>query len=226
MIKQIHTHPLQSAASRVRPAGAVPALSLSLSRLGFLLLSALMLPMAASAEDGPTPAQIADWEQRLARADDLQSEGKRLQDAADREFDAGSKACFSRFLVNACQNDAKKKHVAATREARRISNEGGNLERAVRKEQQVDQDARRAADAPRQAAERQAREIETAAERAAAVRSAEEKQAEKSRLAEEGLKRKAADAERQRQKREEHEAKVARKVAEAERRAAADAKKP
>lgn len=191
-----------------------------------LLSSLLLMPLPALAENGPDAQQTADWTQRLERASELQREGRRLQEAADQAFDAESKACFSRFRVTACQQEAKRTHVAAIREARKLENEGGALERTVKKEQQADKAARREADAPRREAELKVREAETAEARAAARQNAEARQADKARQAEEGARRKAADAERQRKKREEHEAKVARRMAEAERRAAGEAEKP
>ncbi len=190
-----------------------------------LLSGLLLMPLTALAENDPDVQQVADWTQRLERASELQREGRRLQEAADRVFDAESKACFSRFQVTACQQEAKRTHVTATREARKIENEGSALERAVKKEQQADKASRREADAPRREAELKAREAETAEARAAARQSTEARQADKARQAEEGGRRKAADAERQRKKREEHEARVARRMAEAERRAG-EANKP
>lgn len=191
-----------------------------------LLSGLLLMSLPAFAESGPDAPQTADWTQRLERASELLREGRRQQEAADQALEAENKACFSRFQVNACQQAAKRTHVAATREARKLENEGSALERTVKKEQQADKAARREADAPRREAELKAREAETAEARAAASQNAEARQVDKARQAEEGARRKAADAERQRKKLEEHEAKVARRMAEAERRAAGEAKKP
>ena len=191
-----------------------------------LLCGLLLLPLSAIADNASEAQQAADWEQRLMRAEELQHEGRRQQEAADQTFATESQACFSRFLVTACQNNAKRAHVVATQKARRIENEGAALERAVKQEQRADKDARREADAPRREAELKTREAETAAARAAAGQNAETRQADKARQAEVGAQRKAADAERQRKKREEHEARVARRMADAERRASGEAKKP
>ena len=68
-----------------------------------LLSGLLLMPLPVLAENGPDAEQTADWTQRLERASELQREGRRLQEAADQAFEAESKACFSRFQVNACQ---------------------------------------------------------------------------------------------------------------------------
>jgi colicin import membrane protein len=107
-----------------------------------------------------------------------------------------------------------------------LLNKGKALEREVKKEQLADKDMRRAAKAPEKAAELQALEAETTAERKLAAETEAAKRADKARKAEEGSKIRAERLERQAQKQADHDAKVAAKMQKAEQRAAeAEAKK-
>jgi len=183
--------------------------------------------MAGDAPAGPSAAQVADWEARMARAQELQADGKARKQAALELFEAEKKECFQKFMVTNCQLAAKKRYNESMKEARRITNEGGTLERQVKKERLDDKDARRAEDAPRREADLQSREARTAEAHGQAEEERQKKEADKARQTAEGSQRQAANEERLRQKREAHERKVAEKIQKAERRAeqrAADGK--
>lgn len=188
--------------------------------LRVVLLAALLLAPALRAEEGPSPEQTADWSARLERAAALQAQGKAQEDAADRAFERDDAACYRKFLVNACRKAVQSTYVEASNAARRILNEGKALERDVKREQLLDKDTRRIEDAPRRAAELEARREETATARAEAVRQEETRRTEKDRRSEEGLRRKAEEAERHQRRVADHEARVAQKMQDAERRAA------
>lgn len=190
-----------------------------------VLLCAVSLP-AWAADDGPSPEQLADWQQRLDKATAMQLEGKAQKAAADKVFDDEFAACSRRFLVISCQKDATKAHTAAIRPADALTNQGKALEREVKKEQLADKDQRRAAKAPAREAELKALEAQTTAERKLAADTEAAKRADKAKKAEEGSKARAERLDRQAKKQAEHDAKVAAKMEKAERRAAeAEAKK-
>lgn len=171
-----------------------------------------------------TPALAADaeleaaWAERMANATKLQQEGAAKRSAANKRYEQQQKECLKLILVNDCRRAAKHEHTQITSEAREQENKGKALERQVKKEQLIDKDNRRVADAPKREAERQAREAETSAARSEALSREAAARADKKKKAEEGMKRKAADAERLQKKRADHEARVARKMKEAERR--------
>ena len=192
-------------------------LPLSFARL--FLLCAISLP-AYAADDGPSPEQLADWQQRLEKATALQLEGSAQKAAADKIFDEEFAACAKKFLVISCQKDATKAHTTAIRPANALTNQGKAMEREVKKEQLADKDQRRAAKAPERVAELQALEAETAAERKLAAETEAAKRADKAKKSEEGSKARTERLERQAQKQADHEAKVAEKMQKAERRAA------
>jgi colicin import membrane protein len=205
--------------------GSLMKLRLPVLLARMTLICAVSLSVWA-AEDGPSPEQIADWQQRMEKATAMQAEGKAQQNAADALLEETFAACYKKFLVISCQKDANKAHIAAIRPATDLLNQGKALEREVKKEQLADKDMRRAAKAPEKAAELQALEAETAAERKLAAETEAAKRADKVRKAEEGSKIRAERLERQAKKQADHDAKVAAKMQKAEQRAAeAEAKK-
>lgn len=191
-----------------------------------LLLSVITLPVLAAEELG-TPAQQADWEQRLEKAAALQSEGQAKINAADALLEQTLPACDQKFLVISCQKDANKAHLESVRPAKRLVNQGKAMEREVKKEQLAEKDKNRAERAKAREAELKVLEAETSAERQAAINTEAAKRADKAKKAEEGSQLRAERLERQRKKAADHEAKVAAKKAQAARRAAeAETKQP
>lgn len=160
------------------------------------------------ADSGLTAAQQADWEQRLARATELQQQGAEGRAAAEKQLEEQTTACYKKFLVNRCRDNAHSDYVEANKAARRIQNEGKAIERQVKKEQLSVRDTQAAAEMPEREAELRAREAETTAARAAAAAEEESTRAAKARKAEEGAKRKAEEAERLQKKQTDHDARV------------------
>lgn len=180
------------------------------------LIAALLLPLAVLADTGSDAARKADWDARLERASALLAESKANMAAARSLFDERNAACATKFLVNACRDEARKDYLKTTHESRRLESEGKAIEREVKKEQIAERDRQRVEEAPQRAAELKAREDETEAARQAAAAKIETTQVDKARKAAEGEQRKAAEAERLRQKREAHDRKVAEKMRQAE----------
>ena len=180
------------------------------------LLIALAFSSAAVHAASPTdPVQEADWQRRNSKAAALKGEARQVQDAADRDYDAKSKACHEKFRVNECRGEAHKEHSQRTSEARRIENEGKALEREVRKEQLADRDARAIADADQKAADLRAREAETTSRRRQADEKAAATLERKEKDAVTGARRHAEAEAKVSRKQAEHAAKVARKKEEA-----------
>ena len=190
-----------------------PSLSLTLRHL--LLCIGLSSGICGLVHAAPDTAQEADWQARLARAAEMQGETDRRQDAAEALYKEQDLACYKKFLVNRCRDNAYREFSEARRDAKRLESEGKAIERQVKKEQFSARDLEAAAAAPACAAELQAREAETAAARSEAELNAARKRAEQERQAEEGARRKAAEAERLRQKQADHDARVAEKMKEA-----------
>jgi colicin import membrane protein len=193
----------------------------SLPRTGWALCFGLLSGLATVAQGAPTAEQNADWEQRLTRAAELRRAGAERQAAADKLYEELEPACYKKFLVNRCRDNAYRELTASTREAKRLENEGKAIERQVRKEQFSARDVEAAAMAPAREARLEALEVETAAARTEAEIDEARTRADKERKAEEGARRKAEEAERLRKKQAEHEARVAEKAQKANAKAAA-----
>lgn len=189
----------------------------SVARRRLMLLAVGCLPiLALAAEPGALPERQADWQQRLDRAATLLQESKARQQTAGEVFEQKKLDCFKEFLVNACQNKAKKEHLLAQREARRLESEGRALEREVRREQLAEQDKDRAAQVPQRKTELLIRQSEAGEAREAAEARRAAILEKKARQAEEGSRRKAAEAEALRRRQAAHAASVARQMREAE----------
>ena len=183
-----------------------------LSGAGWALCIGLLAGLASVAQASPTAEQNADWEQRLMRAAELRREGAERQAAADRLYEAQEPACYKKFLVNRCRDNAFRELTESSMEAKRLENEGKAIERQVKKEQFSARDVEAAARAPEREAKLKALELETAAARTEAELEEATTRADKARKAEEGARRKAEEAERLRKKQAEHDARVAEKM--------------
>jgi len=184
----------------------------SLSGAGWVLCIGLFSGLASVAQASPTAEQNADWEQRLTRAAELRRVGAERQAAADKLYEAQEPACYKKFLVNRCRDNANRELTESSREAKRLENEGKAIERQVKKEQFSARDIEAAAKAPERAAKLQALEVETAAARTEAELEEATTRADKARKAEEGARRKGEEAERLRKKQADHDALVAERM--------------
>ena len=132
-----------------------------------------------------------------------------MEQAADAKFKADQEACYKKFLVSDCLEEASNLYKKTTREANRKTLEGSELERDVKRSEVAAADAKRAAEAPRREAEQKAQaesfrdtEAKKADARAAKI-------AEKQKQAAEGRKKRADDLARQQKKVQENAEKQA-----------------
>ena len=197
------------------PLSRALALVLTLLVLGWPLL------VVAKTSSQPDPALKADWDRRLEEAKAQQNAGKAQKAAARQLFESEKVACFKKFRVTDCQEDALGRYQISTKEARRIENDGLAKERQVKKEQLEDKDKRYIAEAPERAADRAKREATTAENRQKKTETIARKLAEKQKKASDGADRHARDAERLEKKRLRHEKKVAEQMEKAKAREAA-----
>lgn len=172
--------------------------------------------LAASHDNGPTEEQRADWARRMDYAKAQQKEAGDKKDRAKEILEAKQKACFKKFRVNDCQQEAKQEYIKAAAEARRQENEGKALERQIKKEQLADKDARRIEEAPQKEADLKERKAETQVERQEAEAERASKVEKKAQKEAEGEAKARANEERLRQKREQHERRVAEKLQKAQ----------
>ena len=124
----------------------------------FLLLPFLCLSSVYAADRVALPMSDAEKAQKLARAAALKAEGTRMEQAADAKFKADQEACYKKFLVSDCLEEASNLYKKTTREANRKTLEGSELERDVKRSEVAAADAKRAAEAPRREKQKQAAE--------------------------------------------------------------------
>lgn len=85
----------------------------------------VLLPLSGQAADGTGSAD---------RQRALQAEAKALRQAADENFKAQEKACYEKFLVNHCIDQARKERLERIRQARALEAEARQLKLAEREQ--------------------------------------------------------------------------------------------
>jgi len=75
--------------------------------------------------------ETVDWDQLRTQAQELRTQAKEMKAKAQLEFEVTHKACWERFLVSGCQEDAKQAQRDTNKEANRIDMEGLAIERRV-----------------------------------------------------------------------------------------------
>lgn len=168
------------------------------NRLRYVALPLLLLSSVASAQIDSLPYSDAERAQRAERARVLNSEAAAGQKAADATLKAENEACYKKFQVSSCLEDAKKKHIAATREAKRKEQEAGEIERDLKRRDVAARDAKKAAEAPVREAKQKEQGEAYRADEAAKAEARADKLAKKEAKAAEG-RRKHAEEQKKRQ---------------------------
>ena len=162
---------------------------------GVLLLACLAHGPLLWAQSAPPPVP-----QTLDEADAQRARAESMRQTAEQDFIAEQQACYSKFLINACLDDARKKRTATLIEARQIDLPAREFQRAAKRAEVDAREQQRIDDAPRRAAGQQQDADDFRASEAARAAEREKKIADKARQAEEGRKASAADEARRKQK--------------------------
>lgn len=162
--------------------------------------------------------------QTLEQANALRERAKQMEKEADALYESDQTACYQKFLVNSCLDDAKKRHTQSRLEARKLDAAGRDFQRAAKRADAEAKETKRAADLQARVAEQKAQGEAYRDEEAARAAARQEKLAKKARQAEEG-RRKTAEEQAKRQAKEEKRAKkdaerAAKKAQDAEKSAA------
>jgi len=185
-----------------------------------LLVGALLLSPCLWAQ-APAVAPAEEKPQTLEQAAQQRARAGQMRKDADNRYTADAAACYKKFLVNACLDDAKKAHTKTILEARRVDTPARDFQREAKRADAVAKDAQRAADAPRHAAEQQQQAEDYRAEEAAKAAEREKKKEAKDRQAEKGREKAAAEQARREAKQQQRARKDAERAA---KKARADAK--
>ena len=124
---------------RSRPLSSATARRAAARGLLATLLACAALPAHAQAQD--EAARAAE----RARADALAAEGKALRAEAEATYAATVPACYERFLVNRCIDQAKKQRLETIQRARAIEAESRRVTLAERQRAAAEAGARSAA---------------------------------------------------------------------------------
>ena len=157
----------------------------------------------------------------LEEADAQRARASEIRNQAEKTLTAEQAACYQKFLVNSCLEDAKKKYTNTVIEARQLDQPARDFQREhkraeveAKEKQRASDNVQRAIDQQQQATDYRNKEAERAAER-------ERKKAAKAEKAAAG-RAKRAEEEAQRQKKNEERAR--RDAQRAERKAQREAK--
>lgn len=77
------------------------------------------------------PDNSNEWDALRAQVKELRTQAKEMKAKAQREFEVADKACWDKFLVSSCQEDAKHLQRNANKEATRVNMEALAIERRV-----------------------------------------------------------------------------------------------
>ena len=124
-------------------------------------------------------APAVDPEAELARAAALHAEASAIRDAATLRFSDEEIACYARFLVNRCIDQARARRVEAIRRARALDTEADAIELAEKNRRFTERMDEQAANAPQKAVERAELEAKNRADSEARLRQLSEKDAER-----------------------------------------------
>jgi hypothetical protein len=118
----------------IRPLFHFPPHSLSRSsfraafcRVHFLIVASFVVAVVPAAAE--TDSLLSDVPTRIEA---LRKEAEHLRDQAETGYETAEKACYRRFLVNRCINEAKSKRLEIIRRARELENEARRLDRSER----------------------------------------------------------------------------------------------
>lgn len=196
---------------------------------GLVLVALLSSPLIWA--ETPAPAEIP-IPQTLEQADAQRERVKQMRDEADRNYESEQKACYKKFLVNSCLDDAEKRHTQAMIDARELDIPAREFQREAKRAEVEANEAQRAANLPRRKAEQKEQAEQYRADEAAKAEKRAKKKADKELKAAENRQKLAAEQAKREAKQEkrakqdaERAAKKAREAANAEAKAAPNANK-
>lgn len=109
--------------------------------IGLLWLAAL--PALAQETAGAAPPPAEDWERLGTQVRELREQARQMRDAAQQAHAAEQQACWKKFLVSACLEEAKMAMREKEREAKALEIEAGRIDRRIRQHERGDRAARR-----------------------------------------------------------------------------------
>lgn len=165
---------------------------------------AAVTPSATHAQDGGgktwqprPPVTEQEQQQVLDQVQSIRQRAEELRQAAESRHAESTAACYGKFLVASCLEDARQAHIKSVQEARRLDLQAGDIERDLKRRLRADDELRRA----QREAEKREQAARGRAERAAELQRGEAIQTERTRQTEQSgarelQQRRQRDAER------------------------------
>ncbi|MBK7355860.1 MAG: hypothetical protein IPI94_07365 [Propionivibrio sp.] len=176
------------------------------------------------------PAAAVPTPQTLEQADAQRERVKQMRSEAEQRYTTEQTACYKKFLVNSCLDDAKKRYTRTMIEARKLDIPAREFQRDAKRADVEAKEAQRAADLPRRESEQKEQAENYRATEATRAAARDKKRADKAVKAAEGRRKREAEQvkrqarqEKRAKKDAERAAKKAREAAKAEAKAAAEA---
>ncbi|MDD5248047.1 MAG: hypothetical protein PHY45_03625 [Rhodocyclaceae bacterium] len=116
-----------------------------------LLLSICWLGIASAEELAPLSGDEKQLLQDRAKA--LHEKAEIMRQEAETAFAAENKACWEKFLVSSCQDQAKKTKTQRLGDAHRVDQEAREIDRNLRKRNFAEHEAKMKEEAPQRAAD-------------------------------------------------------------------------
>lgn len=158
-------------------------------------LSTLLLALCFHGSVGAQEASAVDPATEIARAEKMREEGKALHDVAEARFAQEEAACYERFLVNRCIDQARQRRVTEIRKARALNVEAGRIDLAEKNRRFAERQAEQEELASKKAIERSEQEARTRADSETRLRNLSEKDAARIQREQEGKSRALREAE-------------------------------
>jgi hypothetical protein len=143
------------------------------------LLAALIISLTGTAwAQSAVEFAPGEREQIDTKAHALRQQAESMRHEADKQQKIEHDACWKKFLVNSCMDDAKQRRTERIIEARKVEQEARDLERGLRQREAEIRAARWAEEQPRKDAEAAARAERNRQDQQTAMERVERKRAE------------------------------------------------
>jgi colicin import membrane protein len=139
----------------------------------YLPLLLLTLMSVVQAEE---PLSDDEKNRLLDQARGLKEQANAMHEAARNRYKEEEAACWKKYLVSSCIDDAKQQHRQESRKANELEHQAREIERDVRKRDFAQREAKRIEDAPRKEAEAAAKAAKNKADQEEAQRRMEARQ--------------------------------------------------
>ena len=173
----------------------------------------------------PAPAATVPTPQTLEQADAQRERVKQMRSEAEQRYTTEQTACYKKFLVSSCLDDAKKRYTKTMIESRNLDIPARDFQREAKRTDVEAKEAKRASELPVREADQKQQAENYRAEEAAKASEREQKKVAKAQKAAAGRQKTADEQARRKVRQEKREKRDAERAARKAREAAKAEKK-